>query len=53
MDYLTNRTKEVAVGDALSSPISVVGGVPQGTCLGPIPFCLFIYDLQHVIGDLT
>ena len=41
-DYLNGQTQQVVVGEAISSLIDVLSGVPQGSCLGPILFCLFI-----------
>ena len=52
-EYLTNRTQEVVVGDALLSPMSVINGVLQGSCLRLVFFCLFINDLLYVVRNST
>ena len=44
--YLENRTQRVRIGGALSAPLKLVSGVPQGGILSPIVFTLYTADME-------
>jgi hypothetical protein len=45
-DYLSGRTQAVRIGTSVSSPSNVSSGVPQGSVLGPMFFCLVVGSLK-------
>ena len=48
---LTGRKQRVLINDHTSDDFHLSCGVPQGSCVGPILFILYISRLYHVIAN--
>ena len=51
-DYLSGRKFRVRVDGHLSSEQDITAGVPQGSVLGPILFCIFFDSIHEAIGGV-
>ena len=61
--YFSNRTQRVQIDNVLSDFANIICGVPQGSVLGPLKFCLYLLPMSgilryhnicyHVYGDNT
>ena len=49
--YLEGRSQRVYVDGALSDPLQLEAGVPQGSILGPLFYIIFTSDLPEVVHD--
>ena len=49
--YLDGRKQRVIVNNSMSEEMILNCGVPQGSCLGPVLFVIYISSLYDVIGQ--
>ena len=47
--YFNDRTQRVQIDGSLSDFASLLCGVPQGSVLGPMQFCLYLFPLGAII----
>ena len=47
--YLSQRTQQVQINGTLSEKKQLTTGVPQGSCLGPVLFTIYIADHFQII----
>ena len=47
--YLSSRIQCVHLNDAISNPLPVISGAPQGSVLGPILFLVFVNDISDSV----
>ena len=49
--YLTMRSTYVEIGDKKSTIVPTISGVPQGSCLGPLLYLIFVNKFPESIRD--
>ena len=49
--YLADRKQRVLINDSSSDEFQLHCGVPQGSCMGPVLFILYVSRLYHVIAN--
>ena len=50
-NFLTGRSQQVALNDALSSPLDVYSGVPQGSIIGSLMFNIYFNDITTSLSS--
>ena len=51
INYLSDREQSCSVESFLSQPIGVKVGVPQGSILGPLYYCIFTNDFPEIVHE--
>jgi hypothetical protein len=51
--FLSSRTQRVRIGGALSAPLVLESGVPQGGILSPIIFTIYTADMEDWLKEST
>ena len=49
--FLSGRKQRILVGDKISDDFNLNCGVPQGSCMGPILFTLYVSRLFNIISQ--
>ncbi|XP_045538980.1 uncharacterized protein LOC123722157 [Papilio machaon] len=49
--YLKNRSQAVTIGGHRSNYIEIPSGVPQGSHLGPLFYCAYLYDIDKCLQN--
>ena len=47
--YFSNRNQRVQIDNVLSDFANIICGVPQGSVLGPLKFCLYLLPLSAIL----